>query len=92
MEKRTYNRENWTGDTATVSIFKNTYNDSHWGRGSWSVDGTSATVVVDEYHKIEVWQMTDGLWLAHDSYGGGDYDREDKHPVVAALKLASNII
>ena len=89
----TYNRDNWTGDTSDVVIYKNgTFKDSVYGRGTWTHedlgDGYEVMQIKIDGVPFRAVKIESNTWYAEDY----DISRSDEHGIVACLQLASNTL
>ena len=87
----TYNRDNWSGDTSDVVIYKNgTFKDSVYGKGTWTHedlgDGYAVMRIKIDGVPFRAVKIDSAYWYAEDY----DISRDDKNGIVACLKLASN--
>ena len=91
MTTITYNRDNWSGDTSEVVVYKNgTFKDSVFGRGTWKHedlgDGYEVMRIKIDGVPFRAVKIDSAFWYADDY----DISRDDKNGIVACLKLASN--
>jgi len=99
METIIYNRDNWSGETATVVINDDgSFKDSVYGKGTWKLNEIKDTVGSDPdrlFERLEVtlsgsrftaFKLDDTEWFSGDE----EMNRLDDNGIVACLKVASN--
>ena len=91
MTTYTYNRDNWSGDTSEVVVYKNgTFKDSVYGRGTWKHedlgDGYEVMRIKIDGVPFRAVKIDSAFWYADDY----DISRDDENGIIACLKLASN--
>jgi hypothetical protein len=91
MTTYTYNRENWTGETATVSVHNNgTFTDSVYGKGKWKHtdygDGLEVFVAHIDGVPFKASKYNSSTWYCE----AEGLERGASEAIVAIMQVASN--
>lgn len=91
MNTITYSRENYSGETSDVVIYKNgTFKDSVYGKGTWEHEQLDSDIQMIRIKidgvPFKAVKFDDADWYAETM----DFSRDDSNGIVACLKLASN--
>jgi hypothetical protein len=83
-----YNKDNFTGDIATIKMTgKTVFKASNFHGKIKMVSPEIASVILDGEFQFTAYKIG-SVWFCED----GDVSREDANPVVACLQVAHNVI
>ncbi len=93
MTTYTYNRENWSGETATVKVANNgAFTDSIYGKGKWKYkdygDGYEEVIINIDGVGFRAVKFDSTKWYCQCE----DLELSDANGIVACLKVASNTL